>query len=108
VPDLRAHAGQRLAEGAEVPEELDRVVLPGGRFLVSTCRGPHSRLPEAWSDADARAIPEGGHRLRDAVPFERDISRSWDTAPEDRITDVWVPLERGSPEPRPPYGQSTG
>lgn len=89
---LRAHAGQRLAPGAEVPEGMDRVVLPGGRFLVCTCKGPFSRLPEAWSWTYARAIPEAGLTLRDAVPFEVYVSDTYETAPEDNVTEIWVPV----------------
>ena len=92
VEDLRSHAAQRLAPGVEVPEGFDRLVLPGGRFLVLTCKGPYSKLPEAWSYLYARAIPEGGHAFREGLPFERYVTNSWDTKPEDNITEVWVPV----------------
>jgi AraC family transcriptional regulator len=90
---LRAHAGQRLAPSAEVPEGMDRVVLPGGRFLVCTCKGPFTRLPEAWSWTYARAIPEAGLTLRHAVPFEVYVTDTYETAPEDNVTEIWVPVE---------------
>ncbi len=92
VADLRSHAGQKLADGAEVPEGLDRITLPGGRFLVVTCKGPFSRLPEAWAWAYARALPDSGATLRDAVPFERYVTDSLAVKPEDYVTEIWLPL----------------
>ena len=92
VAELRAHAAQKLAEGDKVPEALDRIDLPGGRFLVVTCKGPFSKLPEAWAFTYARALPESGCDFRDGIPFERYVSNSWETKPEDRITEIWVPI----------------
>lgn len=92
VEDLRSHACQRLRAGAEVPEGLDSVQLPGGRFLVCTCRGPFTRLPEAWAWTYGKALPEGGHAFREGLPFERYVTNSWETAPEDFITEIWVPV----------------
>lgn len=92
VAELRAHAAQQLAPGAEVPDNLDRVILPGGRFLVVTCTGPFSKLPEAWAWTYARALPEAGLELRHAVPFERYVTDAMRSAPADTITEIWVPV----------------
>ncbi len=92
VEELRAHAAQKLAPGKEVPDDFDRVVLPGGRFLVCTCTGPFTNLPEAWSWTYARALPEGGHELRPAVPFEVYVTDPGTTRPEDNVTEIWVPI----------------
>ncbi len=91
VAELRAHAGQQIAATATLPADLDRVVIPGGRFLVVTCIGPFSKLPEAWAWAYARALPEAGLDPRDAVPFERYVSMDG-AAPEDSVTEIWVPV----------------
>lgn len=71
VNELRAHACQKLAPGTEVPDDLDRIVLPAGKFLVLTCTGPYSKLPEAWGYLYGRALPDGGHGFREGLPFER-------------------------------------
>ena len=92
LAELRSHAAQKLAEGAEVPEGMDRIVLKGGRFLVVSCTGPFTKLPEAWAYTYGRALPEGGHAFREGIPFERYVSNSWETKPEDRITEIWVPI----------------
>lgn len=91
VAALRSHAGQELPSGAAVPEGLDRVVLPAGRFLVCTCRGPYAKLPEAWAWTYAKALPEGGHALRDGAPFERYVTMV-PGRPEDNVTEIWVPV----------------
>lgn len=92
VEDLRAHACQRLAKGVAVPDGLERLVLEAGRFLVCTHKGDYSGLPGAWVYAYSTAMPESGCEFRDAVPFECYISNSWDTLPEDRVTEIWIPV----------------
>ena len=89
---LRAHAAQRLAPGVAVPEGLDRVVLPGGRFVVVTCTGPFSKLPEAWAWTYAEALPRSGATPRHAVPFEVYVSDSRTTPPAEAVTEIWVPV----------------
>lgn len=90
--NLRSHAAQRLAEGVDVPDGLERLVLEAGRFVVCTHTGAYSGLPDAWAYAYSTAVPESGSAFRDAVPFERYISNSWDTLPEDRVTEIWIPV----------------
>ncbi|MBF9034847.1 helix-turn-helix domain-containing protein [Rhodobacterales bacterium HKCCE2091] len=92
VEDLRSHAGQRIRAELEVPEGLDRLVLPGGRFLVVTSKGPFTRLPEAWSYLYSRALPESGLDFREGLPFEKYVTNSWDTKPEDAVTEIWMPV----------------
>jgi len=90
--ELRAHAGHRLAPGKEVPDGFDRVVLAGGTFLVLTCKGPYSKLPEAWGHLHATALPESGRAFREGLPFERYLTDPRDTRPEDHVTEIWVPV----------------
>ena len=93
VEELRSHACQRLAPGTEIPEGMDRVVLPAGKHLVLTCKGPYSKLPEAWQyHSYARALPESGEQFREGLPFERYVTNVWDTKPEDLVTEIWVPI----------------
>ncbi|MEM9756868.1 MAG: AraC family transcriptional regulator, partial [Pseudomonadota bacterium] len=92
VDALRSHAGQRLAPGVDVPDGFDRVVLPGGEFLVLTCKGPYSKLPEAWAYLYAQAIPEAGRQFREGLPYERYVTNAWETKPEDHVTEIWVPI----------------
>lgn len=45
--ELRPHAGMIVAPGTALPEALDHLSLPGGRFAVLTHRGPFDGLPAA-------------------------------------------------------------
>lgn len=93
VDELRSHAGQRLPAGVAVPDAFDRVVLGAGKFMVVTCTGPFTKLPEAWGYAYGQAMPEGGHAFREGLPYERYVSNTWETAPEEYVTEIWVPIQ---------------
>jgi AraC family transcriptional regulator len=92
VEDLRAHAAQVLADGAKMPEGFDAVKVGGGAYAVLTYTGRYDGLAEAWQYLYGRWLPETGHSLRDALPFERYVSNSWDTPPEKRVTEICVPI----------------
>ncbi|MFY0636202.1 MAG: AraC family transcriptional regulator [Vannielia sp.] len=91
--ELRSHAGVILPGGEAVPEGLDRVEVKPCEVLVVTHKGPYTGLPEAWGFIYGKALPESGREPSpDEAPFERYLNSAMDTAPEDLLTEVVMPL----------------
>jgi len=97
--ELRAHAGHRLAPGKDVPNGFGRVALANGTFPVLTCKGPYSKLPDAWGYPYATARPESGRAFREGLPFERNLTNPRDTSPEDCVTEIEKNERGGSSAP---------
>ncbi|MBY6046040.1 GyrI-like domain-containing protein [Vannielia litorea] len=92
---LRSHAGVILPEGTPVPEGLDPVDVKPCEVLVVTHKGPYSGLPEAWGFMYGKALAESGRApSEEEPPFERYLNNAMDTAPEELLTEVVMPLAR--------------
>ncbi|MEM7488748.1 MAG: AraC family transcriptional regulator [Pseudomonadota bacterium] len=89
VDDLRSHAGQ-VAE--TVPDGMERVDIPGGRYAVLTHVGPFSGLPAAWHFLYTVALPERNLAPADGTPFERYPDDMATTPIEKVVTEICVPV----------------
>ena len=90
--DLRSLAGIIVEDGFEMPDDLQELHLPGGDHLVVTVRGPYAELPAAWDYTYCTALPQTARLPADAAPFEVYLNDPTDTAPEDLLTEICVPL----------------
>lgn len=90
--DQRAHAGVVIDPEADLPAEFDEVLLPAGRAAVLTFRGPYDGLSQAWSHVYGVWLPASGEEAADSPPYERNLNNPMDTAPEDLITEIVLPL----------------
>ncbi len=88
-PELRSHAGAVWAGGA-IPDGLEEVVIPAGRYAVYTHVGPYDGLAAAWQELSPEAIAELGVGWREAPALEIYLDDPGNT-PEDRLrTDLCV------------------
>lgn len=95
VADQRSYAGFILEEGEVVTPEAPflEVTVPGGRHAMTLYRGPYAELGVAWSEVYA-AIAAQGETPADQPPFEINLNNPRTTAPEDLLTEIWVPLAK--------------
>lgn len=89
---LRSDAGLIVDETVALPSGLVEVRLPAGRYARTTHRGPYPLLGDAWARFMGQWLPGSGHRIGDGVPFERYHNTQADVAPEDLVTDLYVPI----------------
>ncbi|MEL6960089.1 MAG: AraC family transcriptional regulator [Pseudomonadota bacterium] len=89
--DLRSHAGAVWA-GDSVPDGMEEVTLDGGPYAVLHFKGPYSGLAAAYQYLYGPWLAEHGADLRDAPSFEIYLNDPADTAPEDLLTDIYMPL----------------
>lgn len=60
---------------------------------MATHIGPYDKLGETYAMLCGQWAPRNGYELRSAPCFEEYLNEPDSTAPEDLITDVYVPLE---------------
>ncbi len=90
--DLRSHAGFEIKGDAPIAEPLEIVTLPAGRNAVLTYKGPYAGLPAAYDQLYSVWLPASGEDPADAPSFEVYLNSPMDTAPDDLITELHLPL----------------
>ena len=90
--ELRSDAGITVDSRTKLPSALGRVVLPKGRYARTTHRGPYERLGDTWSRLMGAWLPASEHRVRKGPSFEIYRNDPETTKPNDRLTDVYVPI----------------
>jgi len=91
--NLNSHAGVIVGDGFEMPENLEDVQAPGGRMAVMHYKGPYAGLKAAYDYLFGEWLPNSGNEPRDAPSFEVYLNDPMDTAPDDLLTDICVPLQ---------------
>jgi AraC family transcriptional regulator len=91
--DLRSHAALIVGEDVPLPDGLEEVRLPGGTTAVLRFRGHYSGLPAAYDYLYGVWLPESEREAADSPPFELYVNSPMDTAAEDLLTDISVPLK---------------
>jgi AraC family transcriptional regulator len=92
-PDLRSHAGFELTSDADLAAPLEDVTLPAGRQAVLTYTGPYAGLPAAYDELFGVWLPQSGEEPADAPSFEVYLNSPMDTAPEELVTELHLPLK---------------
>jgi AraC family transcriptional regulator len=72
--------------------EIGTQEIPGGEYAVTTHRGPYDKLPETYARLYGDWLPQSGREPADSPAFQLYRNSPKDTAPEDLLTDVYVPL----------------
>jgi len=67
--------------------------IRGGEYAVATHKGPYEKLAETYSSLFGEWAPSSGRIVSQAPCFEMYLNDPMKTAPEDLLTDVYVPLE---------------
>jgi AraC family transcriptional regulator len=89
--ELRSHAAIVIDPGTPLPSSHERLALPGGRVAILTHRGPYDGIAGAW-DALYRWLEQSGEAEADAAPYDRYLNGPEDTAPENLLTELCLPL----------------
>ena len=90
--DLRSHAGVVVDAALPSVEGLNDVHLPGGRMAMLHFKGHYSGLPAAYAHLYGTWLPASGQDAGHSPVFEDYLNSPMDTAPEDLLTDICLPL----------------
>lgn len=92
LADLRSHAGFKMSGTAEIDPPLETVTLPAGRHAVLTYKGPCAGLPAAYDQLYSVWLPASDELPADAPAFEVYLNSLLNTAADDLITELHLPL----------------
>ena len=67
--------------------------LPGGKAAVFTHKGPYETLWQTWNKVYRDWLPASGEKLRDAYPYEVYLNEKGKVAPEDLLTEIYIPIQ---------------
>lgn len=67
--------------------------LPEGLYAIFSYKGPYENLQAVYDTIYAKYIPEMECTLRDEASAERYLNDPANTAPEDLLTDIYIPVE---------------
>ncbi len=90
--DLRSHAAFEMTGKVDITPPLEAVELQGGRHAVLTYKGPYAELPAAYDQLYAVWLPASGQEPADSPTFEVYRNSPMDTAPDDLVTELYLPL----------------
>lgn len=96
VPEhqLCSRAGLSVAAGADIAPPLLTFELGGGPCAVLRHRGPYATMRAAYQWLYGHWLVNSGHEVGHAPVFEEYLNHPRDTAPEDLLTDICLPLAR--------------
>lgn len=92
-PALRSHAAAIWAAVGPVPEGLQEVNIPAGRYAVLIHSGPYAGLSATWASFTADLIAAVGATARDGASLEIYLNDPDHTAAEDLRTELCMPVE---------------
>lgn len=94
---IRYDACVTVDESFQPEGEVGVQEIVGGEYAVVTHHGPYERLPETYAQICGQWLPASGREMASAPDFEVYRNSLQDTAPEDLLTDIHVPLKPLTP-----------
>lgn len=91
--ELKSHAGLMLSDEAEMPDSLEEITVPGGKIARLRFTGPYAGLKAAYDYLYGVWLPESGEEPRDGPAMEIYLNSPADTAPEELVTDICMPIQ---------------
>jgi len=95
--DLRSHAGFEVQRDTPIDAPLEDLSLQGGRHAVLTFKGPYAGLPAAYDQLFGVWLPQSGEEPGTGPVFEVYLNSPMDTAPDDLLTEICMPLLHSAP-----------
>ncbi|MDA7966158.1 AraC family transcriptional regulator [Ruegeria sp.] len=89
--ELRSYAGAEFS-GEKTPEGMEALDIPGGKTAVLTYKGPYSGIHAAYHSLFGNWLPASGEEPADQPCYEIYLNDPRDTAPEDLLTEICLPL----------------
>ncbi|MCF6234033.1 MAG: AraC family transcriptional regulator [Rhodobacteraceae bacterium] len=90
--DLRSLVGGEW-HGQDMPDGMAEQLLEGGKTAVLTYKGPYSGIEAAYQVLYGSWLPASGEEPGDAPGYEIYLNSSRDTAPEELLTEICLPLK---------------
>ncbi|MGE4424187.1 MAG: GyrI-like domain-containing protein [Pseudodesulfovibrio sp.] len=93
-PDkIRYDACVTVGPDVEGAGEVGIQTVGGGRYAVTTHKGPYENLETTYAELMGRWLPQSGERLGSNLCFELYRNDPQSTPPEELLTDIYISLE---------------
>jgi AraC family transcriptional regulator len=93
-PDKVRYDACIVVDNSFVPEgEVGAQIIGGGEYAITTHRGPYERVARTAARVCGEWLPASGREPRSAAILAHHRNFPPDTAPEDLLTDIYLPLE---------------
>lgn len=89
---LRADAAVTVAPGTAPEGDVQIGEIAGGAYAIATHKGSYAGLPECYRWLYGVWLPQSGRVPADAPCYERYVNNPADTAEEDLLTEIYMPL----------------
>ncbi len=90
--ELRSDAAVTVPAGTPIPNGLEELVIPGGRYARTIHIGSYDTLGDSWTRLRSDLL-RSGHRLRDSASYEVYRNTPMTAKPEELVTELYVPLD---------------
>ena len=90
---LRSEACISVPADFQTFGELGFQTIPAGKYAITTHHGSYDKLHDTYRALYGKWLPESGYTPSDKPAFELYHNSPQDTAPEDLVTDIYLPLE---------------
>ncbi|MGY0393458.1 GyrI-like domain-containing protein [Bizionia sp. KMM 8389] len=75
-----------------LPNNMDGLLIPGGKFLVFTFKGDVSGFITFWQELHRVWLPNSEYELDDRPHFEK-LPASYNPASSENEEEIWVPIK---------------
>ena len=82
-----------LPSSATAKGDIGFKQLAAGRYAIFLYKGPYEHLQAVYDTIYGKYIPEMECSLRDESSAERYLNNPADTAPEELLTEIYIPVE---------------
>jgi len=90
--ELRSHAGILVGDDFQMPDDMEDLPVSAGKVAVLIYTGPYSGLKAAYDYLYGVWLPESGEEPGDAPAMEAYLNDPTETAPEELVTEIYLPL----------------
>lgn len=91
--DLRSFAAFQVEAELPLPDGLEERVLSAGPQAVLHYKGPYANLASVYDFLFGTWLPASGREPADAPSYEFYLNSPMDTAPDELLTDIYLPLK---------------
>lgn len=90
---LHSHAGFFIDDRVALPDGMEEMRFSSGRIAVLHFKGPYAGLMAGYQQLYGQWLPGSAEEAADAPPYEIYLNSPMETAPDDLLTDICLPLK---------------
>ena len=90
---MRYDACISIDADVEAEGDVGVQVIAGGKYAVVLHKGPYEKMNETYGALYGQWLPSSGEELRELPCLEKYLNSPDQTAPEELLTEIFIPLK---------------